>query len=195
MKLFSADASPFARKVRACAVAREIDRQIEIIPTDPHVYPPALLAANPLSKIPCLITSDGRALFDSPVICEFLDTIGDAPPMFPPKGGPRWKALKQQAVGDGIMDAAVFRRGLRGLTGREAEHAHHKGAIDRALDLLEMELPHRGVDIGTVSVACALGYLDLRFAGEDWRGRRPVLAAWFAAISAEPALAATAPKG
>ena len=117
--------------------------------------------------------------------------------MFPPTGGPRWKALKQQAIGDGLLDAAVARRQEAARpqeAARDAVMARHKAAVDRALDLLEFELPYRSLDIGTVTVACALGYLDFRFPHEPWRPTRPALAAWYAAISTAPALALTAPK-
>jgi glutathione S-transferase len=75
VKLFYSPASPFVRKVLACAITREIHERIELLPTNPHVQPPQLLGANPLSKVPCLITADGMALFDSPVICEYLDSL------------------------------------------------------------------------------------------------------------------------
>ena len=111
MRLFQSPTSPFARKVIGCAIAREIDGQIELVAVNAAQSPPALLAINPLSKIPALVTEDGVSLYDSVVICEYLDTIGDAPPLFPATGRARWRALKQQAMGDGIMDAAVLRRG------------------------------------------------------------------------------------
>jgi glutathione S-transferase len=198
MKLFYAPNSPYVRKVMACAVARGIDRQIETVPTNPHESPAGLLEANPLSKVPCLLTDDGVAVFDSPVICEFLDSLGSAKPMFPPPGPARWQALTSQALADGILDAALVRRGLAGEAPdavRQAVIARQKAAMARALDVLEREPPHKALDIGTISAACALGYLDLRFAGDDWRAGRPVLAAWFTAISKEPALARTAPPG
>ena len=83
MKLFYSPTSPFVRKVVACAITRGLDGRIERIPTDAHASPAALLAANPLSKVPALLTEDGVALFDSPLICEYLDSIGDEPPLFP----------------------------------------------------------------------------------------------------------------
>ena len=198
MKLFHAPASPFVRKVMACAIAREIDRQIMPIAANPHASPPELLAANPLSKVPCLLTTDGVALFDSPVICEYLDSIEDGTtPMFPRTGRARWVALKQQAMADGIMDAAVLRRGEGAKpkeAGRDALLARQQAAIDRALDQFERELPHKAIDIGTISVGCALGYLDFRFAGEPWRPRRPNLAVWFEAFGANPCMRRTVPK-
>lgn len=197
MKLFYSGASPFVRKVMACAISRDLEHQIELIPTVATESPAALLAANPLSKVPCLLTDDGVALFDSPVICEYLDSLEGNIPMFPRTGGPRLTALKLQALGDGIMDAAVLRRGesLRPQeAARDANMARQKSAVDRALALLEAEPPHQSLDIGSISIACALGYLDFRFAAEPWRPGHPNLAAWFATFSAHPGIARTAPK-
>jgi glutathione S-transferase len=198
MKLFYSANSPFVRKVMACAIARGIDQQIERLPTNPHDSPAGLLAANPLSKVPCLIGDDGAAVFDSPVICEFLDSVGSAAPLFPAPGPARWQALTLQALADGILDAALIRRGLAGKASdavRQAVTTRQKATMDRALDVLERAVPHQELDIGTIAAACALGYLDLRFAGDDWRAGRPHLAAWFAAIGKAPALARTAPPG
>jgi glutathione S-transferase len=197
MKLFYSAASPFVRKVLACAIAREIDDQIELVPTNANASPPDLLAANPLSKVPCLITDDGVALYDSPVICEFLDTLDGNIPLFPRGSGARLTALKLQALGDGIMDAAVLRRGesLRPPeAARDAVMARQKAAVDRALAVLEQEPPHPSQDIGTIAVACALGYLDFRFGHEPWRPAHPRLTQWFAAFSQHPSMARTEPK-
>jgi len=197
VKLFYSPTSPFVRKVLACAIARGIEQQIELVTANPHESPLELLAANPLSKVPCLITNDGLALFDSPVICEFLDTEGNALPMFPAHGGARWIALKRQALADGIMDAAVLRRGEQNRpqeNARDAVIARQRAAVERGLDALERDPPHRVLDIGSITVACALGYLDLRYAAEQWRTTRPKLAAFFAAMMHEPALARTVPK-
>src|SRR6266568_2410240 len=115
VKLFYSPTSPYVRKVMACAIFREIDAQIERVVTNPHVSPPELLAANPLSKVPCLVTDDGLALFDSPVICEYLDSLDDGgPDLFPRAHGPRWRALKLQALADGITDAAILCRAEQG---------------------------------------------------------------------------------
>jgi glutathione S-transferase len=197
VKLFHSPTSPYARKVMACAIEREIDRQIELLPTNPHVSPPVLLAANPLSKVPCLITDDGMALFDSPVICEFLDTIDNVQPMVPPSGGPRWRALRFQAMADGILDAAVGRRMEQAKpqeAARAAWMARQQAAIERTIAALERDPPHRVPDVGSLAVACALGYLDFRFAAEPWRERHPALAAWFDAIATTPGLARTVPN-
>ncbi|WP_114910797.1 glutathione S-transferase N-terminal domain-containing protein [Acidibrevibacterium fodinaquatile] len=198
MKLFYSPTSPYVRKVMACAIARDIDGQIETLRTNPHERPAALLAANPLSKVPCLVTEDGVALYDSPVIAEYLDSIGDAPPLFPrPGSAARWHALKLQALGDGILDAAVGRR-MEQAKPREAARdttlAEQKAVVARAIAALEAEPPGPSLDIGSIAIACALGYLDFRFADEPWRPGHPRLAAWFAAISAAPAIAKTMPR-
>ena len=196
MKLHYSPTSPYVRKVVACAVARGIDAQLERTETNPHVSPPDLLAHNPLSKVPCLVTEDGLALFDSPVICEYLDSVGDERPLFPPAGPARWRALRQQAIGDGIMDAAVARRMDQGRPQEDARDAfmdRQAAAVERALDLLEADVPAQHVDIGAIAIACALGYLDLRFAADAWRTSRPKLAAWYEVMAARPEIAGTAP--
>ena len=196
MKLFYSPTSPYVRKVMICAILRGLEGRIETIPTNPHQSPADLLAANPLSKVPGLVTDDGMAVFDSPVICEYLDSLGDAAPLFPPAGPARWRALVLQAMGDGILDAAVPRRMEQGRpqeAARDAAMARMRDAKTRTLDALEAAPPGEALDIGTITVACALGYLDLRFAAEPWREGRPRLAAWFARMSAIPAIARTAP--
>ncbi len=197
MKLYHSPASPYVRKVRICAITRGIGDRIELVPCNPNSSPAALLADNPLSKVPTLVTDDGTALFDSPVICEYLDSLGDALPMFPAHGAARWRALKLQAMGDGILDACVSRRMEMQRPqdeGRAAVVARMRAAVERTLDALEADPPHKALDIGSIAVACALGYLDFRFPQQPWRGTRPKLAAWFAAFSEHPAVAATTPR-
>ncbi len=198
MQLFHSAASPFVRKVMACAIARDLDGQIELVPADPWASPPALLAANPLAKVPCLVTDDGLGLFDSPVICEYLDAQEGTIPLFPRAGGLRWIALKHQAMADGVMDAAIARRqdGLRPVeAARTAAMARHKAAIDRTLAALEAELPHQTLDVGTIAIGCALGYLDFRFAHEPWRPECPQLATWYTEFARNPCMTRTAPPG
>jgi glutathione S-transferase len=196
MRLLASSSSPFARKVRACAILRGVDAGIEIVPTSPQDRPPELLAANPLGKIPVLLLEDGTAIFDSPVICDYLDTLGDAPPLMPPAGPARLRAGTMQALADGILDAAVARRVQMAWPqdeGRAKFDARQRKVIERGLDRLEADPPQGLNDVGAVAVACALGYLDLRFPAEPWRDSRPNLAAWLASVAALPALASTAP--
>ena len=191
MKLFYSATSPFVRKVMACAIARGIEGQLTLVTMQTSA--PELAAYNPLGKLPCLVTDDGVALFDSRVICEFLDTVGDGFPMFP-VGGLRVRALKYQAIGDGIADAAVLRRyeiGRGRDPDRDAAMAAQALKVSRALDALEADVPAAHLDIGTIAVGCALGYLDLRYGDEPWRTGRPALAAWYGALSGRPCFAST----
>src|SRR5258708_2722170 len=137
MNLAFSAANPYGRKVNACPIAPRLDKQIErlqIGTTDP-----ALRALNPLSKAPTLRTDDGMHLYDSPVICEYLDSIGAAPKLFPAAGPARWKALQQEALGDGILDATQPRRREIPLPqdeGRKTYIASQQGKVSRAVDLL-----------------------------------------------------------
>ena len=197
MKLYYSATSPYVRKVMACAITRGLEGRIQLHPSNPHASPPDLLADNPTAKVPCLVTDDGMALFDSPVICEVLDSIGEAPPLFPTTGAARWRALKFQAMGDGILDAAVPCRAelLRPKeAARDAAIARHKAAIKRTVEALELDPPHRHLDIGSIAVACALGYLDFRYGSEPWRPGHPKLTAWFEEFSKNPGIAQTVPK-
>ena len=196
MKIYHSAASPYVRKVMACAIIRGLDGRIEIHASNPHASPADLVADNPLSKVPCLITDDGFSMFGSQLICEYLDSLGEELPLFPEHGPPRWRALKYQSLGDGILDAAVPRRGEQGKPreeGRDAQIARFKTVIGWTVDNLETDPPHKHVDIGSITVACALGYLDFRFASDAWRTGHPKLAAWYEAFAKNKGLAETAP--
>jgi len=196
MKITASAASPYVRKVMACAIVRGIDSQLEkwtIATTDP-----VLSESNPLGKVPTLITDEGVALFDSPVICEYLDSIGSAPALFPEKGPARWTALRLQAIGDGILDASQPRRREIALPQDEGRAAYidlQRGKVSRAIDVLEKEAASLGSlkTVGDIAVACALGYLDFRFANEPWRTGHPKLEAWYASVVNLPAMTQTAP--
>ncbi|MCC7426364.1 MAG: glutathione S-transferase N-terminal domain-containing protein [Alphaproteobacteria bacterium] len=201
MKLHFSPTSPYVRKVRACAIHRGLDAQIERVPTNAHASGADLLRSNPLSKVPCLVLDDGSSLFDSPVICEYLDSQGDAPKLFPAAGPARWRALRQQALADGILDAAVPRR-MESLLpkdeGREKFISRQKAAMERAVDAFEVMCAAGELDgpqtIGTLACAVALGYLDFRWSHEPWRPGHPKLAAWHAEMMKLPALSTTIPK-
>jgi glutathione S-transferase len=180
----------------ACAIARGIDPQLEkwkIATTDP-----VLSDSNPLGKVPTLITDQGMALFDSPVICEYLDSIGSAPALFPAVGPARWTALRLQAIGDGILDASQPRRREIGLPQDEGRVGYidlQRGKVARAIEVLEKEAASLGAlkSVGDIAVACALGYLDFRFANEPWRPGHPKLEAWYASVLELPPIAKTMP--
>ncbi|MEA2728661.1 MAG: glutathione S-transferase [Acetobacteraceae bacterium] len=196
MKLYYSSSSPFVRKVLACAIVRGLDSRIERHSSNPHASPADLITDNPLSKVPCLVTDDGLSLFGSQLICEYLDSLGEELPLFPGHGAPRWRALKFQSLGDGILDAAVPWRGEQGRPREDARDAlmgRYKAAISRTVDALEADPPHKHVDIGSITVACALGYLDFRFSSDPWRPGHPKLAAWYEAFAENSGLAETVP--
>ena len=198
MKLAFSPASPYVRKVTACAIKRGLDKQVErakIGTTDPE-----LLKYNALSKVPTLILDDGTTLFDSPVICEYLDSVGSAPKLFPAAGPARWKALTQEALADGILDATQPRRREIALPqdeGRKGYISLQQGKVARALDEFEKQADSLGSldTIGEITIGCALGYLDFRYANEPWRPGHPKLDAWYAKVAKLPPLAETMPVG
>ena len=198
MKLAFSPASPYVRKAMACAIARGIEGQVEkwVIKTSD----PVLAQSNPLGKVPTLVTDDGIGLYDSPVICEYLDSIGTAAPLFPAAGPARWNALRQQALADGIMDASQPRRREIALPqdeGRVEWIAGQRAKVDRAVAELEGEAGSLGAltTIGEITIACALGYLDFRFAHEPWRQAAPKLAAWYEGVLKLAPIAQTMPIG
>jgi len=196
MKLHHSAASPFVRKVDVVALHHGI--AIERVASNPHVSAADLLADNPLSKVPALVTDDGMTLPDSPLICEYLDSIGTAAKLFPAAGLARWKALRLAALADGILTAAVLRRGQSQMPQEEARIgtiARQKAAVTRTLDLLESEGVPDALDIGTLTLVCALGYLDFRFGDEDWRVGRLKLQAFFDAQMNNAIFVDTVPRG
>ena len=199
MKLRYTPTSPYVRKVMVCAAETGSSGDLELIPTDLRDPESDLPGDNPLGKVPTLITDDGDRLFDSPVICEYLDGLHDGDRLYPSSGAARWTALRLQALADGILDAAVLcmLEGRREPGERSAAFvAHQKGKIERALDALESEAAGLGgrLTIGAVTAGCALGYLDFRRAEDRWREARPALAAWYEAFSRRPLMAASAPR-
>ncbi|MGB3390597.1 MAG: glutathione S-transferase [Pseudaminobacter sp.] len=202
MKLFHAPTSPYVRKVMAVAHETGLLDQIELLfsGTTPLAADKELRSFNPLGKIPALVTPEAGCLFDSRVICEYLTAKAGNKELFPPDGPWRWEVLAQQALGDGLLDAALLARyeimmrpeGQRSDEWRAAQL--HKVAA--ALDRIEALLPAVGdkVTIGTITFGCALGYLDFRFPELEWRRQRPVAERWFAEFDQRPAMAATRPR-
>jgi glutathione S-transferase len=176
--------------------------RLEIVPTVTSDPGSGLANDNPLGKIPALITAESDTIFDSPVVCEYLDSLHDGAKLFPPTGPVRWTALRRQALADGLLDAALLRRYESMRPANEQSpgwDAKQKTIIGRALDVLEAEADRFGdpagpVDIGLIAIGCALGYLDFRFARDEWRYGRPKLARWFDGFAKRPSMAATTPK-
>lgn len=201
MKLLSSPSSPYVRKVRITAALKGVSDRIEQQPTDTNVGNPDFFKTNPLGKIPCLITDDGKVLYDSPVICEYLDTLAPSPVLFPKSGPERFATLTLGALADGILDAAlllVYEKRFRpdGMQ-VQAWVDRQQSKIDRSLDQLEGESLAWGAapDYGHVTLACALGYLDFRHGGK-WRTGHSKLVSWLERFAAAvPEFGRTTPVG
>jgi len=196
MKLRYSTTSPYVRKVTIAA--QELGLTLARAPAAPWDPDTDLPKENPLGKVPSLTADDGTVYFDSPVICEYLDSLAPGK-LFPAGHAARLPALRLQAAADGILDAAV----LRLLEGRrppelqmESWRNRQQAAVSRTLDWLEAEISAgpEPFHIGHIAVVCALGYLDFRFAAEDWRVGRPRLAAWWSQVENRPSVRETVPE-
>lgn len=195
MKLLYSQASPFARKVLIVAHEKGLAGALEVQPASPMLDGSLVTPVNPLGKVPALIRDDGQALYDSPVICEYLDTIGSGPALIPPAGEARWTVLRTQALADGMLDAAlnlvVERR--RPETERSAEWmARWQAAILRGAKAAPTPADDDWT-LGEIALACAFGYLDFRLPEIDWRAEAPGAAAWHAKAAGKPVMVETAP--
>jgi glutathione S-transferase len=199
MKLHWSPRSPFVRKVMVFAHELGLTDRIFCVrtvaaTTKPHT---ALMQDNPLSKIPTLILDDGTVIYDSPVICEYLDGLSGAPKLHPAEPKARLVALRRQALGDGFLDLLVLLRDER-LRANPSD-AHKASAAARkaaVLDSLEREadaLAAAPFGIGHIAIGCALSYLDFRYTDEDWRKDHPRIANWHAGFAARPSVRATEP--
>ncbi len=201
MKLLFGGTSPYVRKVDVLLRESGLRDRVENVsgsgtPTEPN---PDTVVANPLGKIPALFRDDGPALYDSRVICRYLDTLGGG--KFYPESR-IWEVLTLEATADGILDAALLMVYEHRLRPEDKQHAPwveaQWGKIERALDAIEdrwMSHLQGPVTMGQIAVACALGYLDFRHSARDWRGGRDPLSAWFGAFEDRPSMQATLPAG
>ena len=223
MQLLYAPTSPFVRKVMVCAHLTGQADQIEWLPSAAHPIrrDDRIAAHNPLAKVPTLVLEDGQSLYDSRVICEYLASRAGDMQLFPATGAARWQALTQQALGDGLLDAALLARYERtarpadmqwtdwydaqlvkveaGLAEIEAQAAAlFQASVDPlpapASNSLTSNSPISNTPtIGDVTLGCALGYLDFRFPELDWAARYPGTARWHAVFRTLPAMQATLP--
>ena len=197
MKGYGATVSPFTRKVRVAAIETGQDNLIEwemVVMTE---RPVALSENNPLDKVPVVILDDGRQLYDSPVICEYLDSLHDGPKLIPRDGEARWEVLRLQALGDGVCDAAV----LYGAEMRRPEAFRFQPFIERqlakiaaGLDRFEEEIDQLDgpLTIAPIAVATGMNYMELRECMPDWREKRPRLTAWYETFCRRPSMVETA---
>ena len=199
MKFCSSPTSPFARKAMVTALEKGVDNQLEIVSPDLTDVFKGINPSNPLGKIPSLELDDGTVIFDSIVIAEYLDNVSGNPTLFPTDMKERAKTMTLHALANGMTDAAFTRRwGSTMLPEDERSpswNARLKLAIDKSLDQLEAQIDDfvGKVDIAAIAIGCALGYLDFRFADENWREGHPKLAAWYEEFAARPSMKATVP--
>lgn len=199
MKLRFSPTSPFVRKVRVVALETGQHDRIELVRTVASDPAAELWRDNPLIKVPALTRDNGESLYDSPVICEYLDSLHNGTKLFPKEGEARWTALRRQALADGIMEAAVLRRSesLRPQNLQSADWiAAQKRKVDNGIAAFESEVDSFGetIDIGTLCLAIMLDYINFRFASDEWSKTAPRLAEWHRWISARPSLASTLPR-
>lgn len=203
MKLWYSPASPFVRKCMIVAHERDIADQIELLEAAANVVNPdkRIVQSNPTGKIPTMVLDDGSVLFDSRVICAYLDSIHDGKKLMPRSGVKRFEIMTLEALGDGIMDAAVNNRYEMALRPAEfrwqAWSDGQMGKVNAALDQIEekwLKSLGRVPNMGSIAVAAALGYLDFRYPDLDWRKGRKGLARWFKRFSQRPSFEASRPE-
>lgn len=201
LQLFDNPASPFCRKVKVLAQEAGQSDRIEVVYAVGHPLASDKMPVvqNPLGKIPALVREDGPAIYDSRVICRYLDDLFGAG-LYPQKR--IWEVLTLEATGDGIMDAAVlmvYESRCRDEEHRSEDWVEGQWAkVERALDALGARwMSHLSgqVDAGQIAVGCALGYLGFRHGGRDWRKGREGLAKWFEGFSKRDSMQATVPAG
>ena len=199
MKLYWSSRSPYVRKVMIAAHELGLADRLEPIPVVVALAQPnaTVMAVNPLNKIPTLVTDDGQVLFESVLICEYLDALSGTPRLFPRAPAARWPALRWHALGHGLLDTLLPWRTERLRADARADVIAALGAKTTAtLAALEAQadaLAAAPVAIGHVGVAAGLGYLDFRFVDVAWRNGHPRLSAWFAGFAARPSMRATHP--
>ena len=201
MKLHWSPRSPFVRKVMVFAHEAGLADRIEKIPTKVAMTQPntELLKVNPLGKIPALTTDDGMVLYDSSVICEYLDTLHKGTKLIPRESEKHWQALRWHAMGDNMLDTLVLWRNetLRHKAQQSPETiVGFLMKTQSSLDALEKEEPEIATapfGIGHIAIGVALGYIDFRFPDLRWRDGRPKLAAWYEFFAKRPSAANTEP--
>lgn len=199
MKLMSSPASPFGRKVKALLIETgQIDEiEVEIVKTTPLAVDPQVQAANPIGKIPALIRSDGPALYDSNVICRFLDQRAQSG-LYPEAR--LWDVLTIEATADGVIEAAlavVYEKRFRAPKLQSADwmQVQWGKAMKSVSALNNMWISHLNgpVDMSHIAVGCALGYLDFRHGDKDWRTGNDALATWYEGFVQRPSMQGTMP--
>ncbi len=200
MKLLSSPTSPYVRKVRIVLIEKKLDHQLEnanVWDADTRIQ-----EHNPLGKVPCLVTDDGSALFDSRVIVEYLDTLSPVGSLIPKSGRERAAAKCWEALADGTLDASItiVKELQRPVAQQSPEWVERQyGKMDAALNMMEKGLGEQSFCMGVsytladIAVGCVLGYMDLRFAHIDWRSTHPNLERLYKKLAVRQSFIDTAP--
>lgn len=198
MRLHWSPKSPYVRKVMVCAHELDVLPQLELVRSVAAMLQPneRLMQDNPLSKIPTLVLDNGMTLFDSGVICEYLDDLGHGT-LFPKTPDRRWQALRWQALGNGLLDALILWRNEREratpLAPLMDAFALKTNACLQQLENEAAALADAPLSIGHIAIGCALGYIDYRFDPLHWRASAPQLAGWHHGLCQRPSFQATTP--
>jgi glutathione S-transferase len=197
MRLYVTTTSPFARKCRLVARERGLAGRVEEVLVDPYANDPVLVEVNPIAQVPAFDDGRGLVLTDSPLICAYLDQLGEGPGLVPPAGPEHWRARRREALADGALEMGV--KWLLELRRPETERspswiARWRAGLARALDQMEAEIPaDAAVDLVAITAAVLLTWLDFRHPTLDWRAGRPGLAALQARMEARESFKATVP--
>lgn len=198
MKLYSSKTSPYARKVRVTVITLRLSERVEVVEQAPRDNSTGFFDVNPLARIPTLMTDDGIVLYDSPVIVDYLNSFAGGT-LIPIAAAERWDALRRQALADGILDTALPLRGeLLRVKELQSEEliTRNRATIARGLNVAERDAAtgdDQRFDIGTIAMACTLGWLDFRIPDLNWRATRPALTSWLQVIEQHPSLQSTRP--
>jgi glutathione S-transferase len=199
MKLYLNKTSPYARLVLTVAHEKSLAGKLDLVWSDPWASPPELLAVNPYSRVPALVTDDGVAIVDSMCISDYLDGLGNGRPLLPPRGSERARALRKYGLGRGLIDTAfaiTIERRFHDAHGELPLADRWMAALGRALESFEKEKgllsADTAVDLGDLAFAVGLGYTEFRLPEVQWRAAAPRLAAWLDRMAARDSLRATA---
>lgn len=197
MKLYFAPTSPYVRMVRVAALEKGVDGRIELV--DARAEGNDTENRNPLNKVPTLVTDGGETLIESSLICQYVDSLGDGPELYPRDPDSRRRVLQQEALIHGVLDAAVLRRmETRREEGKQSPWWDERQKRKIALGLARLEADIESLTgaptITPITLGCALAFMDRILPDTDWRADHPKLAAWFESYKATPNMAATAPK-
>ncbi len=183
------------------AIEKGLEEKIKVIPVDMANKPRELIEANPLGAVPTLVLENGHALYDSPVICEYIDGLNDKPRFIPSQISSRIEVLRTEALTDGMTESAIkifYEKARPQANQDQVLVKKHTEAIDRGFDMLERLAKNfryeGGFSLAEISTASAIGYIEFRLTDYKWRDKHPKLAEWYSKFSERESLKKTIPR-